>query len=285
MGYLFETKVPNGDGAEAKEVFAILTGMLSTPLSRLLAPLFTEPAERQMQRTLRSSGKMIPAELRLLNELEDKLTELADAGVRAGLGDGGNPVKAYYEAMFRPGESRSYYDHGVISACILLWMREKLLAYVEESRAAMLNERQKDARDKLLDDLKALEPAARTAAAAVALHNVTKSDEARKEALYHVGVTVNEFCVRLDADPFAYLLRLCDELQCWDRQRYGAPKPGEKGYLQGGSIGFDTDEEDLIQTLEIPDTDTKLKIQKALDGTKTVPGFLDPPLAEILPLR
>ena len=287
VGYLFETKDPKRNGALADKVFAALNQSLELPLFHLLQERFDPAAERQMQADLRKTGKMIPSRIELLDDLEAKLEDLKGVGCSAWLGSVENPVKTYYNVMLRPGDDRYFYDHGIVSACILLYLREKVLAYLEESQAAKMNHpKQPKERDKLLDDMKALEPAARTAAAAVALHNIQKDlSEAQKKALYHNGVTISEFLLQLDRNPYAYLLRLCDELQCWDRQRFTAPKPEEKGYLRGSFVEFSTDEQESITALDLSDTDTRLKIQKALDGSKTLPAVLEPKLESILKLQ
>ena len=287
VGYLFETKDPKRNGALADQVFAVLNQSLELPLFHLLQKRFDAAAERQMQADLRKTGKMIPARIELLDELEAELEKLKGVGGSAWLGIAENPIQTYYKVMLRPGEERYFYDHGIVSACILLYLREKVLAYLEESRAAKMNHPdQAKERDELLADMKALEPAARTAAAAVALHNIQKDlDEGQKRALYHNGVTISEFLLQLDRHPYAYLLRLCDELQCWDRQRFTPPKSEEKGYLRGSFVEFSTDEQENITALDLSDTDTKLKIQKALDGSKILPAVLEPKLESILKLQ
>lgn len=76
---------------------------------------------------------MIPAVVETLKDLERKLALLKGFGSSVGLcvEADSNPLKAYYDYLPKRRAKRSYYDHGVVSACILLFVRDALEGLLE----------------------------------------------------------------------------------------------------------------------------------------------------------
>lgn len=99
---------------------------------------------------------------------------------------------------------------------------------------------------------------------ALALHNITrKHSELFIENLLSTGVTIQQFRISLSQEPLAYLLRVCDELQCWDRPYLN--NPIETGmYLKGQEVKIKRKDEH--PAISITSNITIEKIRKALNG-------------------
>ena len=276
MGYLIETEDGSRDSEAARFVYARLTEALALPLTRLYPRVFGLGTEAGQQKALRKKNLMIPAVVETLLDLEEKLELLKGFGPGVGLcvEPDGNPLKAYYAHLPKLREGRSYYDHGVVSACILLFVRDALVKYVQESREASFSEAQ---RAKLQDFLAGAADYSRwveLAARAIALHNVKKDFNAHEALeLNQKGVTIGDFRIPLDREPVAYLLRLCDELQCWDRKRFDVP---EDYIFSGDKLSFNTDMGKV--SLSVFDPETRSKLRDALEG------FLEPPARDCVEL-
>ena len=65
-----------------------------------------------------------------------------------------------------------------------------------------------------------------------------------------------------DPEPIAYLLRACDEIQCWDRKSFSAPISG-RAPLDGNRLSLQGEDDSL--TLRIEDSSAKASISSALD--------------------
>ncbi len=276
MGYLIETEQGARDSEEASFVYARLSDALSLPMTHLFPGCFGTGTEAGLQKQYRSSRRLIPAAVETLTDLEQKLALLKGLGpsVRLCADPERNPLQAYYEYLSRRRGGRSYYDHGVVSACMLLFVRDALCQYLEECPPEALYREQAEA----LRGFLAQEPEYRRftelAARAVALHNVKKDfNETEALELNQAGVTIGEFRIPLAQEPIAYLLRLCDELQCWDRRRYDAP---ERFTLSGDKLCFNADAGRL--SLSVFDSEVRGKLQAALEG------LLEPPVKECVEL-
>ena len=101
------------------------------------------------------------------------------------------------------------------------------------------------------------------AAKALALHNISpKHSTELIQNLLSEGVSIEYFKIPLKEEPFAYLLRICDELQCWDRP----PRVDTISslYLIGDKVRIIT--KDNRQKLYVNDPDETEKIKDALKG-------------------
>lgn len=276
MGYLIETEQGARDSDEAKFVYARLSDALSLPLTHLFPGCFGTGTEAGLQKQYRSSRRLIPAAVETLTDLKQKLALLKGLGpsVRLCADPEGNPVQAYFDYLPTRRSGRSYYDHGVVSACMLLWIRDALCQYLEECPPEALYREQAEALRGFLAQEADYRRFAELAARAIALHNVKKDfNEAEALELNQAGVTIGEFRIPLAEEPIAYLLRLCDELQCWDRRRYDAP---EEFTLSGDKLCFNADAGRL--SLSVFDSEVRGKLQAALEG------LLEPPVKECVEL-
>lgn len=94
-----------------------------------------------------------------------------------------------------PNKFGGYMDHAYFSAMLLM--------------------------DNLFDilDEEELNPAYADCLSAIALHNSIFAHVLQAKKL--AGFDPDKFAIQADWHPLAYLLMLCDELQCWDRTSYG----------------------------------------------------------------
>ena len=276
MGYLIETEDGSRDSEAAQFVYARLTEALAQPLTRLYPKVFGLGTEAGQQKALRKKNLMIPAVVETLKDLEEKLELLQGFGPSVGLcvDSGGNPLRAYYDYLPKRRAKRSYYDHGVVSACILLFVRDALVKYVQESREASFSEAQRAKLQEFLAGAADYSRWAELAARAIALHNVKKDFDAHEALeLNQEGVTIGDFRIPLDREPVAYLLRLCDELQCWDRKRFDVP---EDYIFSGDKLSFNTDMGKV--SLSVFDPEVRKKLRDALEG------LLEPPARDCVEL-
>lgn len=111
-------------------------------------------------------------------------------------------------------------------------------------------------------------------AVALALHNINRNhSETFKDNLYTKGVYIDDFCISLSTEPLAYLLRVCDELQCWDRHYLSNPLD-KIPYLKGAQVQLA--ERDNHTVIQVNDDATNEKIKNALNG------IISPPISEWL---
>lgn len=223
IGYTIENKQGTRDGEAAQFSFSRITASLSYPLSLLFPNDFDIATEKGLQDQY---STLVPPQIKSLTHLERELDEFDKYGysVQLTLNKYGNPIKAYYHYISQIQEGRYYYDHGIISACILLFIRDGLCRYMDESKKIKLFPKQKQNIERFVGFIPQYKKYTEVAAKAIALHNIKKSwSSLSKFEMNQGGVTIGEFCITLKKDPIAYLLRMCDELQCWDRQVYSSP--------------------------------------------------------------
>ena len=272
IGYLIETEDGSRDGPEALFVFNRLTDALSYPLNHLFPDTFTEGSERIKQREKNVSPKRVET----LSDLVEKLDYFHSYGntVRLSHEPNRNPIKDYFNFLPLRRIERSYYDHGIVSASILLFMRDALCEYMESAKTFSMYPYQIACVNSFTEQIQVFKEASIKAAIAIALHNIKK--DWNVSAILEFGqqsITISEFCIPLEIEPFAYLLRLSDELQCWDRQFFSPPA---KSYLMGNALHFEIG--DGMVKLVIEKDDTKNKIKEALRGV------LDPTLDDCIQL-
>lgn len=182
-------------------------------------------------------------------------------------------IVAKYHFISQPRTERNYYDHGIVSASFLLFICDSLCNYMTNSKSFIMFKDEEKKRDEFLSTMDSLSRFVQKAAIAIALHNITKdhNDTCRKE-LIKKGVTISNFSINKDTEPYAWLLRVCDETQCWDRQYFIEPIENPKSSLPGSELQFD----DTALRLRFVRSENKAKIIKALQSVIVpLPSFLD----------
>ncbi|MCL2477315.1 hypothetical protein [Candidatus Bathycorpusculum sp.] len=195
-----------------------------------------------------SNTKYVP--LKALSDLEAniKLFEhLRPAGIASGLATPkfkSNAVQTVYNVIRQhpTANRKKHIDHGIFSSLLLLnlWfyyesMITKIVRFVNNARnVATANLIAGDVRS-CVENVNANIMASNaksiiiTAAQSIALHNIKIADVNSRE-LCSLGISIGNFKIFAEgnkAQPFAFLLKLVDELQDWDRQNYGRRKNGD----------------------------------------------------------
>lgn len=282
IGYLIE----KGDGEEesAKIVYGQLNDSLSLPLSRLFPKVFNAHSEKDQQKRQNLS----PAKIDGIFSIESMLCMFDGFGedVRLSHNPNSNPIKKYFNKQRTISSGRTYYDHGIVSACIMKFSWDSICSYIQAINEDELYTGQQEieffrsSTDKVTQYVN-------DAARAVALHNIKKDlEEAAITYLFNKEVTISDFLISLDKEPLAYLLRLCDEIQCWDRQRFDSPiKEDDNGNMlerikdeQPTGEMFELIEDRGRFSLKIQSLTAKRNIAEGLNG------IISPALHEIITL-
>ena len=290
IGYLIE----NEDGARndnaAKTMNDRLNEDLKYPLTKLYKPqkIFAEGSEEGIRECADDPSSLYPPEVKGLDTVERMLDRLKGFGrsVRLTPRKTDNPVEVYYHYLSQKRKDREYYDHGIVSACLLLFVQHSLCTYIEKCKNVvvqiednpdpmkqkkMMFANQRDTLDTFLNSEDKYKKYAQKAAEAISIHNLKKiMDTEDMKELNRKGVTIGELQIKLESEPIIYLLRLCDELQCWDRQHFKSP---EEYTVGGESLEFFVEDEQLTLMM-----DAKIK-KKFLSAVADV---LIPPVENLL---
>ena len=276
-GYLIETEDGCWDSSEGKEFMNRFNDSLSLPMSHL----FSGKISPETERVLQEESKIFPSKATGQTTVEAKLEKFSGFGesVRLSRKHEGNPIKDYYEFVSRKHDGRVYYDHGIVSACLLLFMSDSVGEYMKKSEEQIkqLYSDQKGLRDNYVNALPQTKAFSEIAAKAIAIHNIQKKwNEESANELNRRGVTIGEFQIPLNDEPIAYLLRLCDELQCWDRHSFASPLSSNI------TLSADTMRLNLgAGTLSVTFSDAKVK--KNIENS--LKNLLVPQIAQCIQLR
>ena len=171
VGYLIETEEGTRDGEGTLKTLKQLDEILSWPLTNLFGEPFDKDSEERWQE-MPGKGKLkIPRKAKTIVALEEQLVYLCNCGSKFGLTVKKNcdAITKYYMYTASKKTTRSFFDHGIISACMLLYVRDELCKYI------MLNEEmyenQKDEINGFLQKKEKYWLYAQTAAEAIAIHN------------------------------------------------------------------------------------------------------------------
>ena len=282
-GYVLENDKTTGDDKVAKDLFERLSKDLSKPLTKLFPKDFGTGTETGIQVQL----NLLLSRIERMYTLKAALNRFSGKGksVRLTVKEKTNPILQYFEKVQGTHEGRSYFDHGIVSAGMMLFLQQTLCKYYKDFPMEELNSDQQERLKTLRDSAPAYEDYTERAAFAVALHNIKKGwNEAMMTELVIDDARLGDFRIPLETglepgcgpEPVAWLLRLCDELQCWDRQYYGNPEKLPSP-LKGVGLHFQGEDESL--SLKIEDPAAKKGITDALEG------ILTPPATEVLNLK
>ncbi|MBQ6159753.1 MAG: leucine-rich repeat domain-containing protein [Oscillospiraceae bacterium] len=283
-GYVIENDRTSGDDAAAAVVYQRMNEALSQPLTKLFTEnIFGKGTEKGILARLGRQTQRIERMYPIKTALDRFIGK--GKSVLLTIREDDNPIRSYFEQTQGKHAGRSYFDHGIVSAGMLLFMQQTLCKYYKEFPKEELNSVQQGKLQAMRDAAPAYEDYAERAAYAVALHNIKKDwNGERMTELAIEGVRLGDFRIPLETglepgcgpEPVAWLLRLCDELQCWDRQYYGNPEKLPSP-LKGAGLHFQGEDESL--SLKIEDPAAKKGITDALEG------ILTPPASEVLNLK
>lgn len=277
VGYVVETDENNRDG----ENFKLLKESINTKLHNPLCNLYPDLFYASLENTIISGNRHYRPEITNMGNIDhDDLIwgELLEAGSKTNIcvkKDNCNALKNYYNYMSQPHKVRSYIDHGIFSALLLIYINRETCACIncnQNSNVAemYMNDDQKEAIIEFIDKEGLYNNYIHTAAEAIAVHNISSGfDEGITEDLLSDGVKIKEFCIIAEKMPYAYLLKVCDEIQCWDRQKFHVLSEEEsKAFVDAKDIIIDIDTK--RSKLYLPQDEIN-RIDSALNGiTKPV---------------
>lgn len=159
--------------------------------------------------------------------------------------DDKNALQAYYNYAQKenPSIGRSKYrDHGIASALLLrkIWQSyKKHLEEISNSEPKNVKKRKSIEKTKAIyEKIETYEKEITISVGAIALHNINKELWINTNMKH---VSLEEFSIEIEGDnalPFAFLLKLTDELQDWDRQYYRQPSQEDK-LLEGKDMDLE----------------------------------------------
>lgn len=276
-GYLIETEDGCWDSEAAKAVLARFTASLAHPLTRLFPEQMDTGTEDSLKRQHQLHMKTAEGQY----EIEQKLLDFQGIGPRVQLSvdAAANPIKDYYSYAASLHKGRQYYDHGIISACMLLFTCDAVCDYLQQSKKCSFYHEWQNKRDAFLASAERYKEFAHMAAEAIALHNIQKNwDKTETADLFLKGVTIRSFCIPLEELPIAYLLRVCDELQCWDRQSFSNPLgKNARTPLDADKLSLEAAFDRV--SLSVKDEKKRTALAAALEGV------LNPPLSDVVELK
>ena len=256
---------------------------LNLALSQPLTTLFPEDFGLGTERGILEQYSILTQRIERMNPIKNALKRFDGTGKTVRLTvHSDNPIMTYFEKTAQIAEpinttdqSRSYFDHGIVSAGLILFLQETLCDYYERFPIDELHIHQKERLIKMINSAEDYKRYTEQAAYAVALHNIKKDWSGNRMTDMAIeGVTLGDFQIPLKDEPVAYLLRLCDEIQCWDRQYYTIFPEGKEP-LDGSEMSFMIENECL--KIHISDPKTRDDIILALNG------ILEPCVLDILP--
>lgn len=232
IGYLFE----NEHAAPGKDAWLQIkeniNEIMAAPLSKI--SIFRQDVTESQERQLIDRHRIYTKNFRNISEFEDSklFTRLREYGIISGMNNGAdnNAIQEYYfyGRSNKTVDGRDgYKDHGIASALIFQKVWENFKQYIDDiynthavdELGETVKSKVSDIRKQMLND----EEVISYALGAVALHNIS-CDLWDKSDILERGISLDKFKIILNKQLFcAFLLRLCDEIQMWDRQRFRKP--------------------------------------------------------------
>lgn len=245
IGYLVEgTGADSSNTPYCDKIIKIINDMLEYPLANTIGLGFNSNVER-------NNIKYKANKINSITSLEDERTYeiLAHFGELSCLSQNDkNAIKEYYDFAQKQdtGERKSFRDHGIASALLMMkiWKSyEKNLQEICNYKAQ--NPKNKNSVEKakaLYDKIDIIRKEINIAAGAIALHNINKKYWKPEEI---ENIALEDFCLELVGDnalPIAFLLRVVDELQDWDRVYY-RPITDDDDVLSGKDVDIEVKED------------------------------------------
>jgi len=242
IGYILENEKIEHDDTLRNKFLDSINGRMKAPFSNI--PSFSNKINAEKEYLFIDENNIYISNIRAIAQLEKNIfPRIGEFAAKSGLsykGDGiENGIQQYYQyaKSHKPNPGRpSYNDHGIAGALILLKTWDTYVKYFDTVKSLGYNVIGKS--DELISRLqsvyKMLHEARRgveEAAGAIALHNIDKDIWEKEEETLATGIDLGSFKIELEGDnklPFAFLLKLTDELQCWDRAKYSAPEKGSE---------------------------------------------------------
>jgi formylglycine-generating enzyme required for sulfatase activity/signal recognition particle receptor subunit beta len=247
IGYLLENEQIEHDSTLRDKFFGSINERMGRPFSNM--SIFSKEITAEKEYFFIDKNKIFTPNIRTIAQLENGavFNVLNHFAKKSGLSYGNdvekNGIQGYYQyaKSHKPNPGRSpYSDHGIVSVLLLLKIWKAYDEYFNEINSLnyAIAEGNNDLATRLKkvhEQLSAAKRGVEEAAGAIALHNINK-DIWKKDETLAEGVDLEGFRIKLkDGDklPFAFLLKLADELQCWDRVKYSSPEEGDQTLTSG----------------------------------------------------
>lgn len=238
VGYIMENNEIETHSEAKKRVLEYINDVLQCPLSHTYQ--FSSSVSKEKENRFINENRIFIPKVVSLKDIEEveMFGKLSSAAKRARLSVGDENGLLQYYSMAKQEEPTNkrgkFRDHGITSALLLLKVWDSYRAYVEEIKKYNYRDYYKSIYEKIESvSLKtsSLAPLVIIAAESISLHNIDK-DIWDKDSSYSHNIDLDGFTISFrdskDAMPIAFLLRLCDELQMWDRPKFRAPKYSDK---------------------------------------------------------
>lgn len=235
IGYIIENNRIDLDSEIKREVLRYINNALQSPLSHTAK--FCSQVSEENEGYIIDQNRIYVSRINSLNSIEndDLFEKLFNASASTNLAlDENNGIKLYYlfASSHKTKDGReSFRDHGIFSALLLLktWFsfEEYLCTICEEKNC--LNQFGKIGNEVkiLYKRLPSYTSLVIGAAESISLHNVNKDIWNKNDAITQ-KLSFDQFHILLrnsnlqNSHPIAFLLRLCDEIQMWDRPYFRA---------------------------------------------------------------
>ena len=279
VGYVIETEDGCWDSDAGMDVVKRLNDYLAHPFSYLYSDIMDIGTEEALQ----TKYNLTVAEFCGNYDIQQKLRYFKGIGplVKLSLEEDANPVQGYYEYASSKRNGRQFFDHGIVGACMLLYSCEAVCDYMQgiKDKSVSIYPNQREKLYYFLAFSEKYKEFTKIAAQAIALHNIQKNwnETEIKDLNLLYGVTINSFCIPQKELPIAYLLRVCDELQCWDRQSFISPLGNTRMPLEQDKLCFLPRPSEV--DLSVKNEKKRVELEKALREV------LEPPLYTIMELK
>lgn len=236
IGYIIENNKIYADSETKKETIRCINSALQYPLSHTAK--FLSQISEEKEGYIIDQNKIYVVRISSINSIADNnlFERLLNASTSTNLAlNEENGIKLYYlfASSHKTKDGReSFRDHGICSALLLLktWFSfsEYLSVICDEKKCSYQFGDIGDEVIKLNKSLVSYAPLVIGAAESISLHNINKDLWNVSDAIAQ-KLNFDQFCIYLNnvdkphnAHPIAFLLRLCDEIQMWDRPYFRA---------------------------------------------------------------
>lgn len=239
IGYIVENDFVNPKEEYLVKFMNMINKTLFAPLSNI--PLFSSELTKTRERKIIDKFRIYTGNIQEISEFEEEelFKPLHEYGAATNLSTSKkiNGVYKYY-TYARSNKTKDgrngFRDHGISSSVIFIKLWNLYKEYIIEiyTNKKILDEFSLDVKQKiesLYSDLQSDEALVDMSIGAIALHNINKDLWDEDDALVS-KLDFKKFHISFKQQKlfFAFLLRLCDEIQLWDRIRYRKPEASDK---------------------------------------------------------
>lgn len=225
IGYIFE----NVEIEKNEEEWILFRNEINKRLNTPLSYTINTPAAKE--RSFIKTNRIYIDSIESISEIEMKNERtwsiLLLGGKESSLSNDElvNGIQKYYEFAAKKktlNERQGFMDHGICSALLFgkVWYEYfnyiKILADSECDTKSLIEDKNIISLNKKMEKMEEL---IGIAINAIALHNIDKEIWNNKDAISY-QICLNDFHLSFTTLPIACLLKLCDEIQSWDRPRY-----------------------------------------------------------------